>query len=80
VSETRLKRLRWRCRRGLRELDILLEPWLERHGTNLSDAAMTDFERFLDSNDLDIQDWLTGRSEPADPAFANLIASLRSPD
>lgn len=76
----RLKRLRWRCRRGLRELDILLEPWFDRYATNLSDAAMADFERFLDSNDLDIQDWLTGRSQPTDPAFGELIASLRRPD
>jgi antitoxin CptB len=64
----------------LRELDVLLEPWFERHGAALSDTAMADFERFLDSNDMDIQDWLTGRSQPADPAFGDLIASLRSPD
>lgn len=29
-DETELRKLRWRCRRGMRELDQLLERWLDR--------------------------------------------------
>ncbi|MEX2479264.1 MAG: succinate dehydrogenase assembly factor 2 [Gammaproteobacteria bacterium] len=79
MDVARLKRLRWRCRRGMRELDLLLEPWLARHGETMDTAALAEFERFLDCPDMDLHDWLTGRSEPGDPHFAELIAHIRAP-
>ncbi|NBX45380.1 MAG: succinate dehydrogenase assembly factor 2, partial [Gammaproteobacteria bacterium] len=30
IDSTVLNRLRWRCRRGMKELDVLLERWLAR--------------------------------------------------
>lgn len=62
----------------MRELDLLLEPWLARYGETLDSAALADFERFLDCPDMDLHDWLTGRSEPGDPLFADMIEQLRA--
>ena len=78
MDETRLKRLRWRCRRGMRELDLLLASYLERHGATFEADALTQFERLLECTDMDIQDWLTGRSEPPDGALRALIARIRT--
>ncbi|MEQ8233847.1 MAG: succinate dehydrogenase assembly factor 2 [Gammaproteobacteria bacterium] len=67
------KRLRWRCRRGMRELDVLLEPWFDEHAAAMSATELALFERFLDSSDMDLYAWMTGRGRPADQGFAGLV-------
>jgi antitoxin CptB len=76
VSE--LARLRWRARRGTRELDQLLGWWLdERHG--LADAATrADFADLLEMPDPDLWDWLMGKQQPTEPRFAALIDEIRT--
>lgn len=60
----------------MRELDVLLEPWFERHAAAMSAGELADFQRLLDANDMDLHAWITGRSVPADPAFAALIERI----
>jgi len=50
-------RLRWRCRRGVRELDVLLERFLD---AGLADArdARADCERLLEQPDPLLIEWL----------------------
>ncbi len=74
-----INRLRWRCRRGMRELDLVLESWLERNANDLSATELALFERFLDSSDMDLYAWVTGRSRPTDPDFAALVDRLGAP-
>lgn len=74
-----LKRLRWRCRRGMRELDLVLEAYLERNAGAMSADDLDLFGRFLDSSDMDLYAWVTGRSRPADAAFAALVDRLGPP-
>ena len=76
MSDNTVKRLRWRCRRGMRELDLILESYLEQHTHDMSDSELRVFERFLDSSDMDLYEWVTGRSRPADTAFAAIVAQL----
>ena len=63
-----LKRLRWRCRRGTRELDALLGGWLDEHGECADVQTTAAFDALLDQPDPLIWDWLMGyaRSERAD--------------
>jgi antitoxin CptB len=70
-------RLLWRCRRGIREMDLLLETFVEHHYPGLDDDQQQLFERFLEESDLDILAWITGRSEPADPAYGPIIERLQ---
>lgn len=71
-------RLRWRCRRGTRELDRLLGDWLE-HGWPQADARRrADFERLLDVQDPDLWDWLMGHAAPADAGFAAIVDEIRA--
>lgn len=72
------KRMLWRCRRGIRELDLVFGRFLARGCDDLSPAYLLAFERLLDENDLDIYDWLMGRSAPPTAELAQLIADLKS--
>lgn len=71
-----VKRMRWRCRRGMRELDVLLVAWLDRHERTLSDSEQQLFERLLDESDMDLYAWFTRRGRPPDPALAALIERI----
>lgn len=69
-------RLRWRCRRGMRELDVLLERWLDRCWTDADARRRGAFERVLASEDDALWAWVTERSRPDDPELAALVDEL----
>ena len=71
------ERLRWQCRRGMLELDLLLESFLERDYPSLSDQEKRDFTRLLEMQDPQLHDWIMGDKSPDDPAFSPLILALR---
>lgn len=66
--------LRWRCRRGKKELDLLLARFLERHLADLDAPQRAAFERLLALEDEDLLDLIFGRSVSADP---DVMAVLR---
>ncbi len=70
-------RLLWRCRRGLRELDLILEKFLAQHYADLSLEDKQLFDEFLDHSDDDLLSWLIGRSQPSNTAMARLVAQIR---
>jgi antitoxin CptB len=72
-----LKRLRWQCRRGMREMDMLLEHWLDRHYANATPAVRADFAALLKTEDDQLWDWLMGKSAPSAAAQAALITAIR---
>ena len=74
----RLDRLRWRCRRGMLENDIVLARFLDARGATLAAVDIAALEVLLDRNDNDLWALLSGREEPADAALAPLVACLRS--
>ena len=65
-------RLKWKCRRGLLELDIVLERYLQ---ANAGDEKL--FE-LLDLPDNDLLDIVMGRSDSYAPHLNDLIARLRA--
>jgi len=71
-----LGRLRWRCRRGMKELDVLLTRWLDEHHGEAALERRAAFERLLDLPDPDIAGWFLGRSRPADPELAALVDEI----
>jgi antitoxin CptB len=73
-----LDRIRWRCRRGLLELDLVLERFQREHLEKMSPGELAAFSRLLDSADNDLWDWVGARGEPADPLLAELVQRLRS--
>ena len=66
-------RVRWQCRRGLLELDLVLAKFLERHLENLSPGKLAVFKRLLDYPDTDLWDLLNGKVLPPDAESAQII-------
>jgi antitoxin CptB len=69
-------RLRWRCRRGMKELDLLLARWLEQRWAGADDARRRDFEWLIEQPDPDLADWLLGGARPAGASRAALIDDI----
>jgi len=73
-----IARLRWRCRRGMRELDAVLQSFVQSSLATLDGADLARFERILDLPDPELFAYLTGRSAPAELDIAGLIERVRS--
>ena len=73
-----LDRVRWSCRRGLLELDLILQGFVERHWQRLDAGQQALFSELLELPDNDLLDWALGRSEPSDPRYAGLVGLLRA--
>jgi antitoxin CptB len=78
MDESELKRLKWRCRRGLLENDLVLERFLELYGSQLTQKQAEAFGRLLDYGDKELWDLVVQRSEPGDPELADVVELLRS--
>jgi len=72
-----LARLRWRCRRGLLELDIVLGRFVEAHYAQLSEKEQQIFDEFLDLPDNPLWDMISGRKDAVSDDEAALLVKLR---
>jgi antitoxin CptB len=70
-------RIRWRCRRGLLELDLVLERFLAQRFDRLDAAERDLFDELLDAPDNDLLDMALGRTEPA-PRYQVVVDMLRA--
>ena len=70
-------RLRWRCRRGMKELDVLLERWLTRDAASATASTLSTFENLLGLQDPELARYLLKGEPHPDPATAALISRLR---
>ena len=69
-------RLIWRCRRGIREMDILLLDYLETHYDTATVENQNTFVELLEENDLDILSWIMEKTSP-DEKYIKLIKFIR---
>ncbi len=69
-------RLRWRCRRGMRELDELLTNYLSEQFAGASPSEQAAFEELLDCPDRDLHAYCLGQREPASPALRDLVIRI----
>jgi len=73
-----LGRLRWRCRRGLKELDVLLERFAQQLLPQASVADCRVFSELLDLPDPLLAGYLLGGEVPAEPHLAQAIGRMRA--
>jgi antitoxin CptB len=78
LDERRLARIRWRCRRGLLENDLILARFLDAKGAALTDDEVAMLDRLLDLPDNDLWDLIAGRADAADPSVGPLVEQLRN--
>ncbi len=72
-----LPRLRWLCRRGMKELDVVMTRYLEQYYDSASNGDQEHFKSLLKMPDPDLYNLLLGRSELSDPELARFIQFLR---
>ena len=76
-----LNRLRWRCRRGMLENDLLIDRYFDKHGSCITQRQADGLSALMDLSDNDLLDLLLARREPAGeldrPAVREVLAQLR---
>jgi len=77
ITSRELNRLRWRCRRGMLENDLILARFLDARGEAISEPELAGLDRLLDLSDNQLWDLLSGRQEPDDAAIKPLLEALR---
>lgn len=72
------KRIRWACRRGMLELDVLLLPFFQQAFQSLTLAEQEGFVALLSESDEDLYYWLLTKSAPANPIYMQLVKKIRA--
>lgn len=71
------ERARWRCRRGLLELDIVLQRFMDRYYRQLDQHGLEQFERLLSLPDNDLWDLITARQVTTDDNLQQIVELLQ---
>jgi antitoxin CptB len=69
-------KLRWRCRRGMKELDVLLSRYLEEEYRDATPEHKQAFRLLLDSQDPLLHAYFLGRESPPDAVLSSLIERI----
>ena len=72
-------RLVWRCRRGVKELDVLFERFLRDGYRRASSDEREAFSRLLELPDPDLTDYFFGHAIPTDPQIAHVARLIANP-
>ena len=72
-----MSRLRWLCRRGMKELDVVFSAYLERYYAEASAEDQAAFRTLLEMPDPDLYSLLLRRSGVDDPGLEKLVEFMR---
>lgn len=75
MDDEAMRRLRWQCRRGLLELDLLFDRFLTEQYLSLSECEQMDFRSLLSQPDPELLAWFQGLKQPPDQ-FLNIIRKV----
>jgi antitoxin CptB len=71
-------RLKWKCRRGLLELDIVLQRFLQAADFPREEGELAELNQILEYPDNDLWDIVIGRSDRYDAHLSQIVARLRA--
>lgn len=71
------RKIIYRSRRGLKELDIYFDPYVKQHYLAADDAEKTLFAELVEQEDPDLLDWFMAVTEPENPEISALIAKMK---
>jgi antitoxin CptB len=74
-----VSRLEWRCRRGTRELDHLLQRYLREGYPRAAREEQEAFERLLELQDPELQDLFSGFTQPKEPELIHVVHRILYP-
>ena len=78
MDDIALRRLRWNCRRGMLENDLVLERYLHQHARELDDDALARLNRLLDCDDVTLWELLSGRARCAEAVLQEMVDAIRA--
>ena len=70
-------RLFWGSRRGMLELDLILQPFVEHHYLGLPKEDQLRYQRLLTEQDQDLFAWLMSKDDPKDPDLLQIVQLIR---
>ena len=76
MNKTELNRLRWRSRRGMLELDLLLLPFFDARFASMNANEQATFIKLLEQDDPDLLQWFSGKASPDDPELAAMVEAV----
>jgi len=76
IDEQDVNRMRWASRRGMLELDLVLEPFVSARYAALSDADKIRYRDLMLSEDQELFGWFLGRQVPDDPELAAIVRTI----
>ncbi|GAC15119.1 FAD assembly factor SdhE [Aliiglaciecola lipolytica] len=75
-DKKRVSRLKWACRRGMLELDVLFMPFVDEAFDDLDESQQLIFERLLTCDDPDLFAWFMGHQKCDDPELAQMVEHI----
>lgn len=77
ISLEQKARIAWRCRRGMLELDLMLQRFTTHHLDTLNDTQVALFEELLTAQDPDLYAWLMGYETPMNKELSQFVAFIQ---
>lgn len=78
LSMDEMKRLQWRSRRGMLELDVLLEPFTKNVLPTLTPSQQLVYMNLLECEDPDLFSWFMSDRKPKDEALKAMVETVLS--
>ena len=72
------ERIRWQCRRGMLELDLVLNAFIDKYLTNLAGPELGTLRGLLERPDPVLLDFVMGHAEPEAADERDMVALMRS--
>ena len=77
MDDRRMERLRWRCRRGLLELDVVLKNFLDQGYASLTPAEQDAFDKLLAVPDNILWAYVQGSENPPEKELSQIVSKIR---
>jgi len=77
IHDAALRRMEWRCRRGMLEMDLLFVDFVSRHLPSLSDAQITALDKLLDLPDNELWNLVSEGDDVSDLSTSQVLTMLR---
>ncbi len=77
MAENQRSRLRWLCRRGTREMDLLLQRFMDEQYDHLHETERQALGELLECPDQDLYAWISGSRQPPDSVPVALIKKIQ---
>lgn len=73
IPEDEIKRMRWASRRGMLELDLVLEPFVTDCYAELGERDRQCYQRLMECEDQQLFAWFLRREQPEDESLADIV-------